>query len=62
MVIAGVMHSMTVVMAPMPRRKTCFPTGIGDIPTKAKQPAETTAFCVQFIPIFPYPITDKTRK
>ena len=51
-VIAGVMHSMTVVMAPMPRRKTCFPTGIGDIPTKAKPPAVTTAFCVYFIPMW----------
>ena len=61
-VIAGVMHSMTVVMAPMPRRKTCFPTSIGDIPTKAKPPAVPTAFCVQFIPIFHHPITDKTRK
>ena len=41
---AGVMHRMTVGMAPMPRRKTCFPTGIGDIPTKAKPPAVPTAF------------------
>ena len=47
---AGVMHRMTVGMAPMPRRKTCFPTGIGDIPTKAKPPAVPTAFCVYFIP------------
>ena len=49
-VTAGVMRGMTVVMAPMPRRKTCFPTGIGDIPTKAKPPAVPTAFCVYFSP------------
>ena len=49
MVIAGVMRGMTVGMAPMPRRKTCFPTSIGDIPTKAKPPAVPTAFCVYII-------------
>ena len=49
-VIAGVMHRMTVVMVPMPRRKTCFPTGIGDSTAKAKPPAVATAFCVYFIP------------
>ena len=49
---AGVMHRMTVGMAPMPRRKTCFPTGIGDIPTKAKPPAVPTAFCVYFSPVW----------
>ena len=49
-VTAGVMQSMTVVMVPMPRRKTCFPTGIGDSTTKAKPPAVATAFCVYFIP------------
>ena len=47
---AGVMHRMTVGMAPMPRRKTCFPTGIGDSTAKAKPPAVATAFCVYFIP------------
>ena len=46
------MQSMTVVMVPMPRRKTCFPTGIGDIPTKAKPPAVPTAFCVYFSPVW----------
>ena len=46
------MHRMTVGMAPMPRRKTCFPTGIGDIPTKAKPPAVPTAFCVYFSPVW----------
>ena len=51
-VIAGVMHRMTVGMAPMPMRKTCFPTGIGDIPTKAKPPAVPTAFCVYFSPVW----------
>ena len=51
-VTAGVMHRMTVEMAPMPRRKTCFPTGIGDIPTKAKPPAVPTAFCVYFSPVW----------
>ncbi len=49
---AGVMYRMTVGMAPMPRRKTCFPTGIGDIPTKAKPPAVPTAFCVYFSPVW----------
>ena len=49
-VTAGVMQSMTVVMVPMPRRKTCFPIGIGDSTAKAKPPAEATAFCVYFIP------------
>mgnify|MGYP003498670650 FL=1 len=44
------MQSMTVVMVPMPRRKTCFPTGIGDSTAKAKPPAVATAFCVYFIP------------
>ena len=43
------MRGMTVGMAPMPGRKTCFPTGIGDIPTKAKPPAVATAFCVYII-------------
>ena len=49
-VIAGVMHRMTVEMTPMPRRKTCFPTSIGDITAKAKPPAVPTAFCVYFSP------------
>ena len=49
-VTAGVMQSMTVVMVPMPRRKTCFPIGIGDCTAKAKPPAVPTAFCVYFIP------------
>ena len=49
-VSAGVMHRMTVVMAPMPRRKTCFPIGIGDSTAKAKPPAVATAFCVYFFP------------
>ena len=49
-VSAGVMHRMTMGMTPMPRRKTCFPTGIGDIITKAKPPAVPTAFCVYFSP------------
>ena len=52
MVTAGVMQRMTVEMAPMPRRKTCFPTGIGAIPTKAKPPAVPTAFCVYFSPMW----------
>ena len=46
---AGVMLRMTVGMAVMPRRKTCFPTGIGDITTKAKPPAVPTAFCIFII-------------
>ena len=44
MVTAGVMHRMTVGMAVTRRRKTCFPTGIGDITTKAKPPAVPTLF------------------
>ena len=44
------MQSMTVVMVPMPRRKTCFPIGIGDSTAKTKPPAVATAFCVYFIP------------
>ena len=61
-VSAGVMHRMTVGMAVTTRRKTCFPT-VGTTGTaKAKPPAVPTAFCVYFIPIFPHPITDKTRK
>ena len=52
MVIAGVMHRMTVEMAPRPRRKTCFPTSIRDITTKAKPPAVPTAFCVYIIPMW----------
>ena len=46
------MQRMTVEMAPMPRRKTCFPTGIEGITTKAKPPAVPTAFCVYFIPMW----------
>ena len=53
--IAGVMQRMTVGMAPMPRRKTCFPTGIGGITTKANPPAVPTAFCVYFSPIPTFP-------
>lgn len=48
---AGVMPCMTVVMGPMTRRKTCFPTGIGDSAAKAKPPAVTTAFCIHLIPL-----------
>ena len=51
-VTAGVMQSMTVVMVPMPRRKTCFPIGIGDCTAKAKPPAVPTAFCVYFSPVW----------
>ena len=49
-VTAGVMQCMTAVLVPMPRRKTCFPTGIRDSTAKAKPPAVATAFCVYFIP------------
>ena len=44
------MQCMTAVLVPMPRRKTCFPTGIGDSTAKAKPPAVATVFCVYFIP------------
>ena len=43
---AGVMHSMTVVLVVTRRRKTRFPTGGATSATKAKPPADATAFCV----------------
>ena len=61
-VIAGVMQRMTVGMAPMPRRKTCFPTGIGDSAAKAKPPAVATAFCVYFIPCGDEQINSHSRR
>ena len=51
MAAAGVMPCMTVVMDSMTRRKTCFPTGIGDSAAKAKPPAVTTVFCIHLIPL-----------
>ena len=49
-VIAGVMHRMTVEMVVTTRRKTCFPTVSTTGTTKAKPPAMPTAFCVYFSP------------
>ena len=45
------MPCMTVGMAASRRRKTRFPTVGTDIPTKAKPPSATTAFCIYFIPL-----------
>ena len=49
-VAAGVMPRMTVVMVGTTRRKTCFPTGVTTNATKAKPPADATAFCVLSLP------------
>ena len=46
-VAAGVMPRMTVVTM---RRKTRFPTGVTTSATKAKPPADATAFCVLSLP------------
>ncbi len=43
------MHRMTVGMVETARRKTCFPTGVATVHTKAKPTATTTAFCVYVI-------------
>ena len=45
-VAAGVMPRMMVVMVVTMRRKTRFPTGVTTRATKAKPPADATAFCV----------------
>ena len=47
---AGVMPRMTVVMVVTMRRKTRFPTGGDASSTKAKPPADATAFCVLSLP------------
>ena len=47
---AGVMPRMTVVMVVTMRRKTRFPTGVITSATKAKPPADATAFCVLSLP------------
>ena len=47
---AGVMLCMTVVMVGTMRRKTRFPTGVTTSATKAKPPADATAFCVLSLP------------
>ena len=49
-VAAGVMPCMTVVMVGTMRRKTRFPTGVTTSATKAKPPADATAFCVLSLP------------
>ena len=49
-VAAGVMPRMTVVMVVAMRRKTRFPTGVTTSATKAKPPADATAFCVLSLP------------
>ena len=43
------MPCMTVGMVEATRRKTHFSTVGTDIPTKAKPPSTTTAFCIYFI-------------
>ena len=47
---AGVMPRMTVVTVVTMRRKTRFPTGVTTSATKAKPPADATAFCVLSLP------------
>ena len=49
-VAAGVMPRMTVEMVVTMRRKTRFPTGVATSATKAKPPADATAFCVLSLP------------
>ena len=49
-VAAGVMPRMTVEMVVTMRRKTRFPTGVTTSATKAKPPADATAFCVLSLP------------
>ena len=49
-VAAGVMPCMTVVTVAPTRRKTRFPTGVTTSATKAKPPADATAFCVLALP------------
>ena len=51
-VAAGVMLCMTVVMVGTMRRKTRFPTGVTTSATKAKPPADATAFCVFGITLY----------
>ena len=51
-VAAGVMLCMTVVMVVTMRRKTRFPTGVTTSSTKAKPPADATAFCVFGITLY----------
>ena len=49
-VAAGVMPRMTVVRVVTMRRKTRFPTDGATSATKAKLPADATAFCVLSLP------------
>ena len=55
-VSSEVMLRMTVVVAVVTRRKTCFPTVGGAIATKAKPSEDSTAFCVYLILIAAIPI------
>ena len=55
MVSSEVMPRMTVVVAVVTRRKTCFPTVGGAIATKAKPSEDATAFCVYLILIAAIP-------
>ena len=43
------MLSMTVVMALVARRKTCFPAAIAVIATKAEPSEDAKVFCIFFI-------------
>ena len=45
-----VMQSMALGMVGTTRRKTRFPTGVTTSATKAKPPADATAFCVLSLP------------
>ena len=48
-VSSEVMPRMTVVVAVVTRRKTCFPTVGGAMATKAKPSEDSTAFCIYLI-------------
>ena len=56
MVSSEVMPRMTVVVAVATRRKTCFPTVVGAITTKAKPSEDSTAFCIYLILMATIPI------
>ena len=49
---AGVMPRMTVAMVGTMMRKTRFPTGVTTSATKAKPPADATAFCIFVVTLF----------
>ena len=62
MVSSEVMPRMTVVVAVVTRRKTCFPTVDGAIATKAKPSEDATAFCIYLILIATIPNLTSRRE